>query len=56
VTETGNCHFHGLYKRGNQAGDGNGKPAGTEKRGKLEIEYYSKDELDRLVELLGSAR
>ena len=29
---------------------------GTEKRGKLEIEYYSKDELDRLVELLGSAR
>ncbi|MBO4861623.1 MAG: ParB/RepB/Spo0J family partition protein [Firmicutes bacterium] len=26
---------------------------GTEKQGKLEIEYYSKDELDRLVELLG---
>ena len=25
---------------------------GTEKQGKLEIEYYSKDELDRLVELL----
>ena len=26
---------------------------GTEKQGKLEIEYYSKEELDRLVELLG---
>ena len=26
---------------------------GTEKQGKLEIEYYSREELDRLVELLG---
>ena len=28
--------------------------SGSEKQGKVEIEYYSRDELDRLVELLGS--